>query len=173
MKIPKWFLMIPLIFEGCKSKPLTNQIDNARTEDPYLWLEEVEGEKSLEFAKSENKKTLEHFKANTIFNSLEKDIRQITLAHDRIPYVGLMNGELYNFWQDDKHVRGLWRKTSLESYKSKNPQWELILDLDELSKKKARIGFGKDAILFPRIMKDASCIFLVEEKTPLSFVNSI
>ncbi|MGZ3746332.1 MAG: prolyl oligopeptidase family serine peptidase [Pseudobdellovibrionaceae bacterium] len=128
--------MIPLLLNGCKSRPLAiHQTDKILNEDPYLWLEEVEGKKPIQFAKTESQKTLEHFRANPIFNSLEKDIRQITLAPDRVPQVSLMKGELYNFWQDEKHIRGLWRKTSIESYKSTNPKWEVILDLDKLSQK--------------------------------------
>lgn len=38
----------------------------------------------------------------------------------------------YNFWQDDKHVQGIWRKTTLESYKTGSPEWKTVLDLDAL-----------------------------------------
>lgn len=149
MKIPNWFLLMPIIFGGCKSKSLTAQNDKMADEDPYLWLEEVEGKKPLDFAKAESKKTLEHFKANPLFNSLEKDIRQITLARDRTPQVNLLNGELYNFWQDDKHVRGLWRKTTIQSYKSSNPEWEVLLDLDDLAKKEHENWVWKGAASLP------------------------
>lgn len=135
MKFPKWFLLMPLMMLGaCKSKPLQANT-TTEGEDPYLWLEEVEGEKALKFAKDENKKTLDHFKKDPVFKSVEKDIRKIVLAKDRVPEVKLMNGELYNFWQDEKHVRGVWRKTTIQSYKTGNPKWEVILDLDALAKK--------------------------------------
>lgn len=149
MKIPKWFLIVPFILEGCKSKPLSTPDEKVKTEDPYLWLEEVEGIKPIEFAKTENKKTLEHFKANPIFNLLENDIRQIILAKDRVPQVRLLNGELYNFWQDDIHVRGLWRKTSIESYRSNKTDWEIILDLDELSRKENENWVWKGSSALP------------------------
>lgn len=114
--------------------------------DPYLWLEEVEGEKALEFARTENARTLGHFRGNPVFSSVEKDIRSILLAKDRIPAVSLKNGELYNFWQDDKHVRGLWRKTSIESYLSGSPKWDVILDLDQLAKQESENWVWRRAV---------------------------
>lgn len=120
------------------------------SEDPYLWLEEVEGSKALEFAKTENKKTLGHFQSGEKYKSVEKDIREILLAKDRVPGVTIKNGELYNFWQDDKHVRGVWRKTTVEKYKEKNPQWDVLLDLDELATKEKENWVWKGAYtLYP------------------------
>ena len=40
----------------------------------------------------------------------------------------------YNFWQDDKNVRGIWRRCTLDEYRKPSPAWETVLDLDELSK---------------------------------------
>ena len=40
----------------------------------------------------------------------------------------------YNFWRDDQHVRGLWRRTTLDQYRRKQPRWETVLDIDELAK---------------------------------------
>lgn len=132
-------LLLPLLLTACKStlmeKSLRPNMQNlSEHPDPFLWLEEVEGEKALEFAKAENKRTLDHFRKNPLFKDFEKDTRDILLAKDRVPSVSILNGELYNFWQDDVHVRGVWRKTSIESYKSANPKWEILLDLDALAK---------------------------------------
>lgn len=102
-------------------------------EDNYLWLEEVEGSKALDFVRAENEKTLAHFKAHPDFKKIEPEVRKITFAKDRIPMLNIENGELYNFWQDEKHVRGLWRKTSVASYKTGKPQWDVIIDLDKLA----------------------------------------
>lgn len=102
--------------------------------DAYLWLEEVEGTKALQYVEAENNKTLTELKKSPVFKSLEAEATQIILAKDRVPQVEMIRGELYNFWQDEKHVRGILRKTTLESYKSANPKWEVILDLDALAK---------------------------------------
>lgn len=104
-----------------------------QSQDSYLWLEEVEGPKALEFARHENKKTLEHFKQSPMFAEIEKEVRDISLAKDRVPDVSIQNGLLYNFWQDEKHIRGLWRRTTISEYKKESPNWEVLLDLDTLA----------------------------------------
>lgn len=131
MKLSRFFFLFPALFAGCKSKPT---ITNTHEQDPYLWLEEIEGEKALQFAKTESQKSIERMKKSSRFQGLEKDLRGILLAEDRVPDVYFMNGELYNFWQDKEHTRGLWRKTSLESFRTAQPRWEVVLDLDKLAK---------------------------------------
>ena len=54
-------------------------------------------------------------------------------SDDRIPYDYIQNGEMYNFWRDDSNVRGVWRKTSIESYQAEEIEWENILDIDQLA----------------------------------------
>ena len=58
----------------------------------------------------------------------------ILQAKDRIPVGSFIGGKVYNFWQDEDHVRGIWRRTSLESYSSGKPEWETVLDIDALSR---------------------------------------
>ncbi len=48
----------------------------------------------------------------------------------------------YNYWRDDKNVRGVWRRTTLEEYKKEKPNWEVVLDLDKLAAGEKEIGFG-------------------------------
>jgi len=123
-----------LLFISCKSTTQVPKVQTMNFNDPYLWLEEIESPEALDFARAENKRTLEHFQNKSTYREIEQDIRKILLAKDRIPNVSLKKGELYNFWQDDKHVRGLWRKTSLSSYKTAEPKWDVILDIDALAK---------------------------------------
>lgn len=101
--------------------------------DSFLWLEEIEGSKSLDFVKNENQKTFSAIKSDPHYKQLEIDIRKIALADDRMPWAYQLGSSLFNFWQDKKNVRGVWRKTSYKSYVSKNPVWENVLDLDQLS----------------------------------------
>lgn len=150
------FLRVGLVFlmgmsvVACKSTSEKEKtVTPLEAQDPYLWLEEVESPKALDFAKAENKRSLEHFKSNPLFNSIESDIRKIFLAKDRVPAVGLKNGELFNYWQDGKNVRGVWRKTSLQSYKTAAPQWEVILDLDVLAKAENENWVWKGAMTLP------------------------
>jgi prolyl oligopeptidase len=110
------------------SKSLENHTDE------YLWLEEVEGAKALEFVRAENTKTIERYRETDRFKKIEADVRKIIFAKDRMPDLRVRKGELYNIWQDDVHVKGIWRKCSIESYQSGEPQWQTLLDLDKLAK---------------------------------------
>src|SRR5205823_6525626 len=52
-----------------------------------------------------------------------------------IPTIAKRGAYYYNFWQDAAHVRGLYRRTTLEEYRKDNPAWETVLDLDALAAK--------------------------------------
>jgi prolyl oligopeptidase len=109
--------------------------DNAVTavEDPFLWLEDVEGEKALEWVRNQNAASKESLESIEGFAQLRDDLRAIMDSNDKIPFVREMGGYLYNFWQDASNPRGLWRRTTLESYRTTSPQWDVILDLDALN----------------------------------------
>ena len=107
--------------------------DVTEAEDPYLWLEDVEGQKALDWVKERNAKTVAHFEASGEFQTLKDDLRAILDSDERIPYVSKRGGHLYNFWRDKEHVRGLWRRTTMEEYRKDDPEWETVLDLDKLS----------------------------------------
>lgn len=124
---------LAVVSVSCNSKPARRNVASEPPGDNYLWLEDIEGTAALDFVKQENDLTLSQLKASPDFRGIESDIRKIVLASDRLPNVALQNGKLYNFWQDANHVRGLWRRTSVEHYKKKNPRWETVLDLDALS----------------------------------------
>lgn len=152
------------------------------TNDPYLWLEDVESPKSLEFAKAENEKTLAVLKKDPHFKSIEADYRKLAYAKDRVPWAYPMRGYFYNFWRDEKNARGLWRRTTLGEYRKNNPKWETVLDLDDLSKKENEnwVWHGSKCLppLYDRCLislsrggKDASVVreFSIKEK---SFVKN-
>ena len=102
--------------------------------DPYLWLEEVEGARAMEWVNAHNAKTLGVLQGDARYEGLHQQALDIVQAKDRIPGVGFnRDGSLDNFWQDADHVRGVWRRTTLESYKTATPQWETILDIDALA----------------------------------------
>lgn len=104
-------------------------------DDPYKWMEEIEGERPLAWAKAENTRSLAILQGDSRYAGLESQALAILNAKDRVPGVSFAgDGSLRNFWQDADHVRGIWRKTTLESYRTAEPQWETILDIDALSK---------------------------------------
>lgn len=102
-------------------------------EDPFAWLEEIEGQKPLEWVRAENAKTLRTLQSDPRYADLETKALTILQAQDRIPYVQMRANWLYNLWQDATHTRGLWRRTTLDSYRSGTPTWESVLDLDALA----------------------------------------
>ncbi len=105
-----------------------------QTDADHLWLEEVEGEKPLDQVKAWNTRSLDRLKADARYQTFYADALEILQSKDKIPYVSYRNGEVHNFWQDDVHVRGIWRKSTLDSYLSDAPKWETVLDIDKLAK---------------------------------------
>ena len=109
-----------------------------QTDEDHLYLEEVLGDKALTDVKSWNKRSLERLTVDPRFAEMEAQALEILQSKDKIPYVSYRAGEVHNFWQDATHVRGLWRKSTLESYLSDTPEWETVLDFDKLSKEEGK-----------------------------------
>ena len=101
-------------------------------EDPWLWLEEVGGEKSLEWAKALNTRSLAELDSPAR-EALRKRLLSIFDSKEKIPYSQVRGKWLYNFWRDEQHERGLWRRVTLDGFKKKDPVWETVLDLDALA----------------------------------------
>ena len=104
-----------------------------QTDEDHLYLEEVLGDKALGEVKGWNKRTLDRLTADPRFKTMEAEALEILQSKDKIPYVSYRGGEVHNFWQDETHVRGIWRKSTLESYLTDSPAWETVLDYDKLS----------------------------------------
>lgn len=107
----------------------------AATADPYLWLEEMTGEKALAWVKERNAESSKELAGTPAFQELETELRKIYDSTDRIPYISKEGPFYYNFWQDEKHPRGIWRRTTLDEYRKAEPKWDVILDIDALNKK--------------------------------------
>ncbi|MGP9538708.1 prolyl oligopeptidase family serine peptidase [Brachybacterium sp. AOP43-C2-M15] len=120
--------------------------------DPHQWLEEVTGEDALDWVRERNARAEAALDAipdpsaagsstagssaaegGGLAATLQRDIREILDAKDRIPGVVKRGEHLYNFWTDADHERGLWRRTTLESYRTDEPEWEILLDVDALN----------------------------------------
>ncbi|MCZ6679302.1 MAG: prolyl oligopeptidase family serine peptidase [Candidatus Poribacteria bacterium] len=101
--------------------------------DPYIWLEGVEDEKALAWVRSRNDVTEQALKAYPAFQEIYDGSLEILNAKERIAYPSFRDAWLYNFWQDEKNERGIWRRTTLEEYRKDDPQWEILLDIDALS----------------------------------------
>lgn len=102
-------------------------------EDPYLWLEDITGDDALAWVRAHNEPTIAQLNSER-FETMRSEILEILDTDARIPYPGRRGEFLYNFWRDEANPRGLWRRTTLESYRTDDPDWDVILDLDELSR---------------------------------------
>jgi prolyl oligopeptidase len=103
-------------------------------EDPYLWLEEVMGEKAIAWVKDQNAKSQKEVEARAEFGPIRDKVLEVVNSRERIPGLQKRGNWYYNFWQDQANVRGVWRRTTMEEYKKAQPKWETILDLDQLAK---------------------------------------
>jgi prolyl oligopeptidase len=103
-------------------------------EDPYLWLESVTGKKALGWVKKRNAVTRKELEAQPEFKALQERILDTLNSDARIPQVQKLGSFYYNFWRDEEHERGLWRRTTLDEYRKSEPAWEPVLDIDALAK---------------------------------------
>ena len=103
-------------------------------QDPFIWLEEARSPEALDWVAKENERTLAAFEADPRYAQLKAEALAIFDSEDRIPFVSFRPDGLYNFWQDKANPKGLLRRTTLESYRTERPEWEVVLDIDALAK---------------------------------------
>ncbi len=141
---------------GCNTAPATPSntaadvadtamMKEATVADPYLWLEEVEGERALAWVRQQNERSLDAIRRHAVFESNLAAAMDLATSLERIPYGSIRDGSVYNFWQDDTNVRGLWRRTPLASYESSDPDWETVLDFDKLAEREGKNWVFKGA----------------------------
>jgi prolyl oligopeptidase len=116
------------------SAPLPAEATDSRIDDdPYLWLEDITGERSLAWVREQNAATIRELEASADFTTLRRRLLSIFDSKERIPRIAKRGAYYYNFWRDESHVRGLWRRTTFEEYQKADPTWESVLDLDKLA----------------------------------------
>lgn len=101
--------------------------------DPFLWLEEMDTPRVQAWRDERNTETLKALRDEQFEHDREA-VLAILNAPDRIPWISRRGRFVYNFWRDDKHPKGLWRRSTLENYRNSNPEWEIILDIDALAR---------------------------------------
>ena len=102
------------------------------TIDPYLWLEDVQGERALAWVRQRNAESEKLLQARPSFDALRKSLQEVLDSRDQIPTISRRGDWFYNLWRDASHPRGLWRRTSLAEYRKASPAWETVIDLDAL-----------------------------------------
>ncbi len=110
-----------------------NELDPSVESDPHQWLEEVTGQAALEWVRGHNAETVRRYAEGDRFERLRDELRDVLDADTRIPYVRRRGEYLYNFWRDADHPRGLWRRTTLDSYRTSEPEWDVLIDVDALA----------------------------------------
>ena len=133
MKAVLWGLILAMVAGGSHAQTPPPPPPPPPAADPFLWLEDVEGTRALDWVRAQNARSLGGLEADPRYAGLKAEALAIVNATDRIPMPGLRGGAIYNFWQDQTNVRGLWRRTTVESYRTAAPTWETLLDVDALS----------------------------------------
>lgn len=102
-------------------------------DDPYLWLEAVDDAKALDWVRARNSVSQKELEASPDFKPIHERLLAILDSNARIPFATKIGAHYYNFWRDARSVRGVWRRTTLDEYRKKDPSWETVLDLDALA----------------------------------------
>jgi prolyl oligopeptidase len=124
--------------------------NNSNSEDPYLWLEEVQGERALAWVRQRNALSEQALQSQPGFEALRSSLREVLDSREQIPYVTRHGDWLYNLWRDADNPRGLWRRTTLAEYRKAKPAWDTVIDLDALGKaEKENWVWGGATCLWP------------------------
>ena len=126
--------LIGCLFTGTIARGQQQASGPTRSADPYLWLEEQNGDRAMRWVRDENAKTTAVLEKDQHFARLYAAALAVAQSNDRIPYGTFIGGQVYNFWQDSAHVRGIWRRATLASYRTASPAWTTVLDLDSLAR---------------------------------------
>ena len=107
---------------------------NSTLADPYLWLEDVQGDQALAWVRERNATSTALLEAVPMFPDNRAKVQAVLDNREQIPGVSRRGNFFYNFWRDAQNPRGVWRRTTLDEYRKANPQWDVLLDLDALGK---------------------------------------
>jgi prolyl oligopeptidase len=103
-------------------------------EDPHLWLEEVEGERAIAWVRQQNERSLSVLEGDARYAQLHADALALANSRDRLPLGGIHDGYYYNFWQDESHVRGIYRRARVADFaRNGNPNWQVVFDVDAVA----------------------------------------
>jgi len=168
------------VLAACTSTPVPETqvtADTAAKTTPFdaashLWLEEVEGADALAWVTAQNARTLAELEADPRYAGFEAAALEVLNSSERIPYGSVRDGYVYNFWQDNVNVRGLWRRTPAASYRTQAPVWETILDFDKLAADEGKNWVFKGADCFrPEAGAKYSCLLSLSDGGKDAVVN--
>lgn len=112
----------------------TSATSAASAADPYLWLENVDSKAAMDWVAQQNALSTKQLEAYPKYQQFYQKTLEVMDSPSKIDFPSREGKYLYNFWRDAKHQRGVYRRTSAESYASGKPVWETVLDIDALAK---------------------------------------
>ncbi|HUQ13629.1 MAG TPA: prolyl oligopeptidase family serine peptidase [Novosphingobium sp.] len=130
-------------------------------DDPYIWLEEKDSARALAWVEAHNAVSTAKLEADPRYATLFEEALAIAGAKDRIAAPAFRHGEIYNFWQDPEHLRGIWRKTSLADYRTAEPTWTTVIDVDALNQAEGKSFVWKGAACLPP--EEKRCLISLSE----------
>lgn len=117
-------------------------------DEDLLWLEEVEGTEALNWVNQQNKRSQQKLEKIPVFDEFQTEILSVLENDQKIPYGHCYNGEYYNFWQDKNHLKGIWRKCSYSDFIKGSPDWQPLLDMDNLNQQENKDWLLSDIELY-------------------------
>ncbi|MBN2522074.1 MAG: S9 family peptidase [Bacteroidales bacterium] len=140
-------------------------------DDPFLWLEDVEGEKQLEWVTSHNDRTLDYITKIDGYQERYEFLYDMLTSDDKLPYPRMHGDYIYNFWQDENNPRGLWRRIAYADYLESKHNWETVIDIDQLCKEEQTnwafdgtyFLYGNDRDCAVRLSKGGSDAVVIRE----------
>ncbi|MCG8700654.1 MAG: hypothetical protein MI922_21550 [Bacteroidales bacterium] len=105
----------------------------SQVDDSFIWLEEIDNPKVLAWVKKQNNATEKELSSYSIYKDIYNESLKTLNADNRIAWPKSTKDHVYNFWQDENNVRGLWRRSPKDLYLKGQPVWENLLDIDNLS----------------------------------------
>src|SRR5690349_537421 len=120
----------------------------AADDDPYLWLEEIDGARALAWVETQHAAT----RARSGDRRFDADRDALAALYDppgTLQVTARRGAKVFNFWKDAEHPRGLWRATSLDSFRGAQPDWDNLLDRDALAVKEGEDWTWSGAATIP------------------------
>ena len=133
----------------------------APADDPYVWLEPLENPQVMTWVREQNTRTLTALEADARYPGLLKEATAVAQSADRLPQPRIIGGAVLDFWQDARHVRGIWRRSTLGAFVAGKPHWRTVLDLDALSASEKANWVWKDADCDP--LRGARCMVYLSD----------
>ena len=116
--------------------------------DPYAWLEEIDGERAMQWVRAHNAATAKKLESQPIYKELHAEALSALDSASRLPQIVQRGPWIYTFWKDDKHPRGIYRRATLDEFRKPEPAWQVVLDVDALAAKEGKpwVFHGMDCL---------------------------